>query len=585
MVAPNAVAEAPRYGGTWVVAISGDPPTLNPAIGTAYPTSTVVGQVFNALVDHDVNGDAIPDLAKSWTVSDDGLTYTFNLVNNAKWHDGEPFTSADIKFCWEEITLKYQPLQGKLTSVIKSIETPDDYTVVFNLNHAYGAFMIYAGKFGGMMLPKHLYEGTDILNNPYNHEPVGTGSMIFKEWVKGDHVTVERNPHYFREGLPYLDKIIYQIIPSEATRVSAYEAGEVDVLTPFFLYNEISRLNDMPNTLAFEAAKANGLMEHMVVNLRNPYLGNLKVRQAISYALDRDAMVEIGFSGQSKVSKNIMNDGVPWAYNSLVKDYSRDIAMANQLLDEAGFPKGSDGIRFSISISYDLGFSSDVAIAEVARSSLKDVGIDLKLKGQEAGTYYERVGEWDYDLAILVASTAPDPIALLGRFVESSAIGKGAYGYRNTMGYNNSQVDELFELARTAPTQEKAGGYLKAVQVILMEELPIIPTTQFPEFIVWRSTFHDFPEGLIFVLQHTLDHVWWEGGTLLTTTVAPTTVTTTATTSIAPVTVTTTATTTAMEAAPPAALFSTEAIITIGAVIIIMGIIGAVGYRRSKAKS
>ena len=229
-VGVGAAETQPKYGDTFIVGMSSDPATLNGAISGSVNDKTVASNIFSMLFRLDYKMNPVPDLAEEWTISDDGLVYTFKLRDGVKWHDGTPFTSADVKFSMDEAYMKLHPRTDNFNSFIESVETPDDKTVVFKLKKPYGAFM-NALAYDVYIIPKHLYENTDIRNNPYNIKPVGTGPFIFEEWSRGSHITLKKNPDYFQKGLPYLDKLVFRIIPNAASRVLALGTGEIHYLS------------------------------------------------------------------------------------------------------------------------------------------------------------------------------------------------------------------------------------------------------------------------------------------------------------------------------------------------------------------
>ena len=183
----------PEYGGSLVVAASTDPGGLNPAITTQGGVQLVCGSIFSGLVAADFDLNPIPDLATSWEVSNDGKIYTFHLAENAEFHDGVPVTSADVKFTFEELLLKYHSrARAAVGDKLKQITTPDAHTVVFEFNKPFAAFLLLIDVTNAPVMPKHLYENTDALTNPYNVRPIGSGAFKFQEWAKGDHITLIR---------------------------------------------------------------------------------------------------------------------------------------------------------------------------------------------------------------------------------------------------------------------------------------------------------------------------------------------------------------------------------------------------------
>jgi len=247
---PPASAQ-PRYGGTIVWGMGSDPalPGLLGAGSGTFLFQQVAHQIFNTLVASDfVTGEWKPELAESWEISPDGMRLKFNLIRNATWHDGKPFTSADVKYSYENINPVYNGFAAMFKAALNSIETPDAYTVVINMKTGWPAMFSPIQGFSGVgwsIAPKHLYEGTDIATNKYNNEPIGTGPWKFKEWVRGDHITLVKNEKYWKKGIPYLDQMIFKIIPSASGRALAFEKGEVDLLWAMTLaYSDGARLMD-----------------------------------------------------------------------------------------------------------------------------------------------------------------------------------------------------------------------------------------------------------------------------------------------------------------------------------------------------
>jgi peptide/nickel transport system substrate-binding protein len=236
LVCHSAIAlaqEQPRYGGTMILATLADPGSLNPGLTTSVPTHVVTGPIFNGLVGHDFTFAPVPDLAERWSVSPDGRVYTFHLVQHALWHDGQPVTSADVKFTFEEVLLKYHGrTRAALGQNLRGVETPDPHTVVFRFKDPYAPFLALIDVVNAPILPRHIYAAEDIQRHPASNAPVGSGPFKFKEWVRGDHITLVRNDGYFKPGKPYLDRIVIRIMPDATAATIAFDKGEVD----YFLF-------------------------------------------------------------------------------------------------------------------------------------------------------------------------------------------------------------------------------------------------------------------------------------------------------------------------------------------------------------
>ena len=241
-------AETPQSGGTLTAIIQPEPVILTAALNTAAPTGTVSGNIFDGLVDYDTSLKPKPALAESWETSADGLSIILHLRKGVLWHDGKPFTAADVKWTLENVWKTIHPRNQATFAKVKQVETPDDVTVILRLSEPSPAILSSLNSNGAQVLPKHLYEGTDVLNNPYNNKPVGTGPFVFKEWKKGEYILLERNANYWDKGKPYLDKVIYKVVPDAAARSAGFEKGEIQygALSPVPL-KDAERLAKLPN--------------------------------------------------------------------------------------------------------------------------------------------------------------------------------------------------------------------------------------------------------------------------------------------------------------------------------------------------
>jgi len=474
-VSTPAQTETPRRGGTLIIANTADPTTLNPTLTTAVTATLVTSKMFNALISHDWNGMPIPDLARSWTTSDNGLTIRFELVRNAQWHDGKPLTSADVKFTYEEAIFKFHPFGKTAYAAVESVQAPDPYTVVFRLKYPAPALFSIMGVYAGAILPKHLYEGTDVTKNPQNERPVGSGPFRFKEWVKGSHVALERNPNYFKSSKPYLDRIVLKTMPDATARMLAFETGEVDYL-PYFAtpLHEVQRLQKMKDVEILLAPGFSSIYQ-VWFNLRKPPLNDVRVRHAIAHAVDKQVIFEKAAFGLGKIATGPVATVTKWAYNPNVATYPRDIARANRLLDEAGLRRGADGTRFKLNMLTDAASPVGPQMAEIVRDQLRDVGIVVEHRPLDSATLWDKMFvQWDYDTAIQEIATGPDPAIGIARLYVSSNIRK--VPFTNGEGYSNPEVDALFDQGAREPNQAKRAVIYKKIQEILAKDLPLLWT-------------------------------------------------------------------------------------------------------------
>lgn len=285
-----------------VVRATGDPMTFNPDSipdDYAYP---IVQNIFNRLVKLDASKQIIPDLATEWEVSEDGKTVTFHLRDDAKWHDGEKVTSEDVKYTFDTIKQNENYYMSSRLEIVNSIETPDDYTVVFNMNESDVSFIADLGWYGTFILPKHVFDnGQSWEENPASKEPIGSGPFKFKEFNQGESIILVANPDY-HEGAPKLDKIIFSIIPDDTTAVEALLNGDIDVYEgiPAASVDELEAsdyirlvLNEYPSPM------------RIIFNLEEEKLQDVNVRRAIATAIDREEISQKVFNGIQKPEYNL----------------------------------------------------------------------------------------------------------------------------------------------------------------------------------------------------------------------------------------------------------------------------------------
>jgi peptide/nickel transport system substrate-binding protein len=476
----------PRPGGT-LVAAQYEPGWWNPLLEAGAPYINRL--VYIGLTDYDKDGNVAPGLAQSWTVARDGLTYTFALRRDVKWHDGKPVTAADVKFTYEKIL---DPKSGSwlrgFFDPVTAVETPDDYTVVLKLR-APSATLIYNTWHG--ILPRHVWEKEDLAKSTYNTSPVGTGPFKVVSWARGDHVVLAPNETYFR-GRPYLDKLILKTIPDTAVTFVALERGEVHYLPPFGIiggvpYHQVKALEAKPQlqVSVTETTQA----QHLYMRLDRPPFDNLKVRQAVAHAINKKELADRMTAGFGKVLETRVPPVIGWAYNANVKTYPHDVALANRLLDEAGVKRGPDGVRFKTHLYATPG--ARVIMCELLREQLRAVGITADIVTSEWNTYIAAIrdkrsvdGLW----SIYHPTYIPDPEILLNTYW-SKEIKPGG---RNYLFYSNPRMDRLIEQAATTVERAERGKLLREVQDIAAADVANIPLFVQPTVEVWNKKFRGF---------------------------------------------------------------------------------------------
>lgn len=504
--------EAPRYGGTFVFAIGANPETLNPAITTGVEALAVACKMFNGLVYLDRDWNPQPELAAAWTVARDGLRIVFKLQPNVRWHDGKPFTAADVKFTMEEVLAKFHPRTRLAFANVEGVDAPDPLTVVVRFKNAYAPFLQQMTCQEAAILPKHLYEGGDILKHPRNNDqPIGTGPFRWGRWVRGDFIELTRNDQYFRPGLPYLDKMVAKIMPDASARVLALEAGEVDYLQSFFLLKqEVARLRQ---NSAVQVKQDTDLPGNFLLffNTQRKPLDDRRVRQALAMGLNRRQVLEQAVFGLGAVGRSAIHVNLKWAYNPAVdytKLYPYDPARANALLDQAGHRRGADGTRFRLRLVYNVAQAGFGAMAEIARNNWKALGVEVSAEPVEFQVTLDKVfAKRDYDVSLQPYTTAGDPAIGIARAYVTMNEGRP---FTNPTGYSNPKVDELFTQAATVPAREERRKLYFEVQRIIAEDLPTLNLIDRTEADAASAKFRGLWQSA--EPYDEWDRVWWVQG-------------------------------------------------------------------------
>ena len=483
-------AQAPtrQRGGTFVVTLDADPPTLNPEISVVNQTFWTADQIYETLLSYDASFKPVPRLATSWSVSPDGKTYRFSLARNVKWHDGVPFTSADVQYTFGVFGPKYSPYYKTVLAALDAVDAPDANTVTFRFSRPNGILLSLLGEPAFVILPKHIFESGDPRTNPANNQPVGTGPFRLKEWVRSDHLTLTRNAEYYQPGLPYLDQVIYRIIPSAASQEAALEQGEVSMVLATVLPSDARRLRNTPGIKVVSPsvlARIIGLWP----NLRAEHLKQLRVRQALSLAADRPRMVDQIALGEGAAARGPVASSSPY-FNSTLPVINRDVAAADKLLDEAGLKRGPDGTRFTLRLRHVASLDTFAKTAQILRENYADVGVRVNIIAAEVATTLTAIFvNSDFDVAVYSAPMGPEPGLALTQYLSSQGLTKAFFS--NAPGYQNLRVDQLIADSVATTDPAKRGIIYREIQRMIMADLPVIPLWE-PRFLTaYRSEFED----------------------------------------------------------------------------------------------
>jgi len=506
-------AETPQRGGDLVTGYAQFPGHFNCAIQSGAATAVPCTNIFASLVETDTNFEPVPYLAESWEASSDGLTYTFHLVKNATFHDGKPVTSEDVAFSFELVKANHS-FGPSMLGPVDHVETPDKYTAVFKLSKPHPALFLVLSPALMPILPKHVYgDGQPIRKHPANTNPVGSGPFKLAEFKPGDYFILERNPNFFRPGRPYLDRIIGRRIKDPNANYIALKKGDFHLA----MFNGGLRLKQI------EALKKE---KHLVVtskgyeaiapiyflefNLRKEKFKDVRVRQAIAYAIDKQFITQKLHGGLSKAATGPLHSSFPW-YTDQVNTYPTDLDKANQLLDAAGYPKKADGMRFSTTLAWYPGEPDSMdTITAYLKPQLKKIGIDVQLlPPADFVSWYKHVAAWQHDMTMSNLYSWGDPMIGVHRLYRCD--NQKHVVWTNTSGYCNEKLDGIMAAASVETDFAKRKALYVQFQEILTHDLPLIWTHEAP----YKTIYHKDLRGVISSVWGACspaDGIYWKDG-------------------------------------------------------------------------
>ena len=437
-----------------IISQGNDAATLDPHLTLTMTDINVINHVCDGLVKRDLDMQIVPSLAKSWKMVDP-LTHEFKLQEGVKFHNGEPFNAQVVKFNIERILdPKFVSRITTFLKIIDRVEVVDDYTVRIITKNPSPVLNNQLLSLR-MIPPKYVKEKGDqyVIRNP-----VGTGPYRFVEWVKDDHITFEAYKEHWR-GKPPFDKVIFKPIPEESTRVAALLTGEVDIITNV-PPSEIKRLKEAKNVFPIISPSTRCMF--IKFNTEKPPFNNKWVRQAVNYAVDKDAIIDALFDGKADKLNGQLLSPEYFGYNPTLKPYPYDPQKAKDLLAKGGYPGGFETDFDASSGRYLL----DREVAQAIAGQLLKVGIKTKLQFLEWGLFMKKYVRTHKMANITVIGYAGHTVEADGMYTFLST--ESPYSY-----YSNKEVDKLLVEGRTTLDQNKRLEIYKKVSEIMHEDAPI----------------------------------------------------------------------------------------------------------------
>lgn len=468
----SVLAQAAR-GGTVVIGSPLRPRHLNPAVQSGIATMMPGAQIFTTPMGIDDDWRPTPMLAERWSVSEDARSITLHLRRDAVFHDGRPITAEDVQFSVEAVRDNH-PFKSMFAPV-NAVTLPDRHTAIIRLSEPHPALALAMTTVFLPILPKHVYgDGQPLATHPRNgSNVVGSGPFKVAEFKPGEHLILERFDRFFVKDRPLLDRLIVREYKDSASLLLAFERGEVDINVSLSDPRDIERAKKVPGaTVISSAARGIGPLVWLGFNCRHPQLQDKRVRQAISYAIDRDFAVKTLFAGLHKRSTGPISSSSP-LYSADVEPYDLNLQKSMQLLDAAGLKPGANGTRLQLSLDVAPGTADQRTLAEYMRPALSKVGIEVQLRASpDFPTWARRVSSFQFDMTLDSVWNWGDPVIGVHRTYQSSNIREGVI-WSNTQQYANPKVDELLAAAAKERDPARRKAMYRDFQKLVVDDCPI----------------------------------------------------------------------------------------------------------------
>jgi peptide/nickel transport system substrate-binding protein len=439
-----------------VIALQSDGDSLDPHKATQAASMRLIENMYSTLVRFadGTYGEIEPDLAREYSVSEDATVYTFYLHEGVMFHNSErEVTSEDVKYSIERII--ENEVRANQFAAVAEIETPDPYTVVFRLSEPVAPFLTY------LAYPMNVIVNEEVVsanNGSLDNVDAGCGPFQLVEWSKDQHLILEKNPGYFVAGLPYLDRVIFRPIPDETARTTALRNKEIDLILDV-TYRDVQVLEGA-ESVVLESVPGT-FWEYIGINTTVAPFDDVRVRQALAHAIDREEINQMIKFGRATVLDGGVIPPGHWAYADISLYPKRDLEKAKELLTEAGYP---DGFEAVLKVGSDFEYQVDAA--QLVKQQLSDVGIQLEVLAQESGIFFDALGNSEFQLTIVGWLGFIDPDEYLYNIFYSDAMW-------NQQVYSNSEVDRLLDEGRRTSDQDERKAIYVEAQRIIADEAPM----------------------------------------------------------------------------------------------------------------
>lgn len=490
--AASAVGE-PVTGGTLRLGTAGAAVTLDPIKSVAAADIVVLGQLYSRLTRRSLDGEEVlPGLAESWESSDDGVTWTFNL-REAAFSDGSPVTGEDVVFSYLRLRDQKDSAYGGAYQVIKDIKALDERTVRFTLDGPAAPFLGSTEQFNAGIVPKAVVE--KLGDERFSKEPVTSGAWQVAEWAQGDRLSLERNPNYWREGMPYLDGIELTTVSKDTTRVSKLEAGEADVVdgVPWAKIEEFLQGGQYQVPL-----EPSSVIYIVLINHEDPNLSNPDVRRAMAMAIDREGITQAVTFGHATPANSLIPNTVEY-YDPNVAPPAFAPEEARALLETAGAT--GTPVKFMVG----TGDSEGAQATQLMQDQLNSVGFEVSIEEVDTNTWWDKLVGADYGATFnWWYNEVPDPDPAVRWALCGDCGNESFYTY-----YNNEQVNKLTEDAVFETDPEARADLYSQIQQIAVEDVAQVPIWYQPYQHAYQPNVRNLHMNP--AIQWNWDEAWLEG--------------------------------------------------------------------------
>ncbi len=463
----------PGSAGTLVVGMNSVPRHLNSAVQSGTVTGIPAAQIFASPLRFDKDWNPEPYLAESWSFQDDGKSLLLKLRAGATFHDGKPITSEDVAFSIMAIKANH-PFQAMFEPV-ERVDTPTPQIAVIRMNKPHPAILLAMAPPFAPILPKHVFgDGTDLKVHPKNNLPVGSGPYKVVSFNPRESIVLERHAGYFFKDRPQFERIVVRIYADATAVALALERGEVDFVPQLGAQSQLAQLSRAKDVVVSgKGGDAIGPLGWLAFNLKRKPYDDVRVRQAIAYAIDKDFIIKELHKGVTKRATGPIAPGSPF-FTDKVEPYKLDLKKSAALLDAAGLKPDAGGKRLAMTLDYLPGTPDNAqTIAEYLRPQLKKVGIEVTVRNApDFPTWARRVSSYDFDATVDGAFNYGDPVIGVHRTYLSSNIKPGVI-WSNTQSYSNPKVDELLAQATVERDTEKRKKLYAEFQRQVVQDTPV----------------------------------------------------------------------------------------------------------------